>query len=109
MARFVSLFTSPDDLEKAIRALKDSLQSEEVRTSILDSQDWKSNWEPDAPGLNVAQPSEHELLDLWMDRGTADYFSEGLKQGGTVLVVEVPDEFSKQAQKIVKDKRVKLG
>ena len=113
MARFASLFRSQSAAEQAINALKQSFHGEDLRTSLVESREWNANWK-EKPEINAGHssathPADTELLDLWLDHETADNFAEGLKKGGAVLVVEVPDEYSRQAQKIIKDKNGKLG
>ena len=108
MARFASLFRSQSAAEQAINALKQSFHGEDLRTSLVESREWNANWK-EKPEINAAQPVDTDLLDLWLDHETVDNFAEGLKKGGAVLVVEVPDEYSRQAQKIIKDKNGKLG
>ena len=108
MARFASLFRSQSAAEQAISALKQSFHGEDLRTSLVESREWNANWK-EKPGAHMVHPGDSELLDLWMDHETVDDFAEGLNKGGAVLVVEVPDEYSRQAQKIIKDKNGKLG
>jgi hypothetical protein len=112
MPKFASLFQTSQDAAQALDALRETDMGDQVDGQIVSPEDWNSKWTSDqgrgVPESIPASPRDL-FLDMWMNQETLDYFSEGLKQGGAVLVVDVPDEFSRQAMKIVKENKGKLG
>jgi hypothetical protein len=111
MARYASLFPSVQAAEQAADALRDWDPGDQVTAQVVSEEIWRASFESDQngdPGSSPAPRDPDTYLDLWIDDATVKTFAKGLADGGAVLVIDVPDELSKQALKIVKDNQGKF-
>ena len=110
MTRFASLFPSTEHAEQAYATLTGRM-GQMINARILGKEDWLANW--DAPtgaaGNKRAKKRAPEFfVDLWLDEESVRYFTEGVQQGGVVLLVTVPEELSRQAVRVVKEHQGKI-
>lgn len=111
MAKFASLFASHAEAENAARALKQSKIGDAVQARVVNEDEWSKNWsdlEENDQGEPVPETVDPDF-NVWLHEEAIHYYSEGLKQGGAVLVVEVPGDLSREAEKIVKDNKGKIA
>jgi hypothetical protein len=112
MPKFASLFASHDEAEEAVRALRESKLGKFIETRVVNEEEWAKNWtDLDEDGLDGPPSSKHIDPDfnVWLLEESVHYYSEGLKKGGVVVVVDVPSDLTKEAEKIVKDHHGKIA
>jgi hypothetical protein len=113
MATIASLFSNENEAEMAASELNEAEFADGLRTQIVSQADWEDIWQDsDESGQEpetVESTDFDEYLDIWLDEDTIRLFGEGLKQGGAVLVVDVPDPFAVEAQKIMQKNNGKIG
>lgn len=113
MNRFASLFPSAEHAEQAYSALTGRM-GDYIDARIVGMDDWKANWgleekfSGDRKKRRAQAHGPEFYLDLWLTEDAVRYFTDGLKQGGAVLVVTVPESLSHQAEKLVKENHGKV-
>jgi hypothetical protein len=112
MPKFASLFKSHDEAEKAVQALKESKIGNFIETKVVSEEEWSKNWSDlDEDGLDgppSLKPADPDF-NVWLLEESVHYYSEGLKKGGAVVVVDAPSDLTKEAEKIVRDHHGKIA